>query len=83
VKEPYKRAYIVQITCDWRVPLTEEIRLQIFASPDYMVKFGSADYTVLPYNQGTPVFFRENVFEISGTPVKTCLKVTGTPVKIC
>ena len=32
---------------------------------------------------GTPVYFREKMFESFGTPVKTCLKVTGTPVKAC
>jgi len=32
---------------------------------------------------GTPVYSREILFEIWGTPVKTCLKVTGTPVKTC
>ena len=32
---------------------------------------------------GTPVYFREKHFQILGTPVKTCLKVTGTPVKTC
>jgi len=32
---------------------------------------------------GTPVYSRENLFELGGTPVKTCLKGTGTPVKTC
>ena len=32
---------------------------------------------------GTPVYSSENLFEILGTPVKTCLKFTGTPVKTC
>jgi len=53
---------------------TEEIRLEIF---------GSADYTGLPYNQGTPIYSRETLFEILGTPVKTCLEVKGTPTKFC
>jgi len=30
---------------------------------------------------GTPIYSRENLFEILGTPVKTCLKCMGTPVK--
>ena len=62
----------VHIICIYITPHTEEIRVKIFGSPDY---------TVSPYNQGTPVFFRENLFKFLGTPVKTCLKVTGTPVK--
>jgi len=52
-------------------PLAEEIRLETLWSPDY---------AGFPYNQGVPVYSRENMLEIS---VKTCLKVTGTPVKIC
>jgi len=39
--------------------------------------FGSPDYTVLPYNQGTPVFFCENLFEISGTPVTNLFESYG------
>jgi len=30
---------------------------------------------------GTPVYSRENLFEISGNPAKMCWKCTGTPVK--
>ena len=44
-------------------PLTEDIRIKIF---------GFLHHTVLPYNQGTPVYFHENLFEILGIPVKTC-----------
>jgi len=54
------------VTSKETYPLTEEIRLEIFSSPDY---------TVSPYHQGTPVSSRENMFEIFGTPVKPCLKV--------
>ena len=54
-------------------PLTEDIWL----------KCGSADYTFFPYNQGSPVYSRENLFKILGSPVKTFLKVTGSPVKTC
>jgi len=61
--------YIIYI---YITPHTEEVRLKIFGSPDY---------TVSPYNQGTPVLLSENLFEFLGTPVKTCLKVTGIPVK--
>jgi hypothetical protein len=56
------------------IPITEEIRLNIFGFPDY---------TVSPYNQGTLVYSRENLFEILEAPMKTYLKVTGTPVKPC
>jgi len=55
-------------------PLTEEMWLE---------RFGSPDYTVVPYNRGTPVYSCENLFEILGIPVKYCLKGTGTPVKNC
>ena len=41
-------------------PLTEEIRLKTCAS---------LDYTVFPYNQGTPVYSQGNLFEILGTPM--------------
>jgi len=58
----------------WCVLLIEEIRLQIFR---YRV------FTIPHYNQGTPVYTRENLLEILATPVKTCFKGTGTPVKIC
>jgi len=30
---------------------------------------------------GTPVYLREKLLEMFGTPVKTCFKVAGTPVK--
>jgi len=56
------------------IPLTEEIRLTTFESPDY---------TVFPYNRGTPIYSHKNWYEILGTPAKTCLKVTGTAVKTC
>jgi len=47
---------------------------------DYALQL--SDYTLQLYH-GTPFFFHENLFEIVGTPVKTCLKVTGTLAKIC
>jgi len=51
-------------------PLTEEMRLKIFGSPDY---------TVVPYNQGTPVYsrekkFREILFENYGDSRENLLK---------
>ena len=57
----------------WRCN-NKEIRLEIFRSPDY---------TVFPYNQGTPVYSSRNLFVILGIIVKICLKGTGTPVKNC
>ena len=51
-------------------PLTEQIRLRILGSPNY---------TFFPYNKVTPVYSRDNLTDILGTPVKTCLKVTRTP----
>ena len=32
---------------------------------------------------GTPIYSRENLFGILGTPVKPCFKFMGTSVKIC
>jgi len=58
----------------YRLPLTEEIRLQ---------KIGSPDHTGISYNQGTPVYSCENLFENLGTPMKTSLKVMETSVKTC
>ena len=65
----YASRYLLQTQS---LPLTEEIGLQIFGSPDY---------TVFPYYQETLIYSREILFEIFWTPVKTCLKTTGTPVK--
>jgi len=36
---------------------------------------------IINWVTGTPVYSRENLFDILGNPVKTCLKVTKTPVK--
>jgi len=59
------------------LPLTEDVRLQIFGSPDYPV------FQSFLWSDGDFVYSRENLFEILGTPVKTCLNVKGTPVKTC
>jgi len=59
----------------WDVPLTEEIRLQIFGSQDL------SDFPIDLLSDGDSVYSRENSFEISRTPVKMCLICTGTPVK--
>ena len=60
-----------------RVPLTEELRIEIFGSLDL------PDFRVDLLNDGDAVYSRENLFRILGTPVKTCLICLGTPVKIC
>jgi len=52
----------------------EEIRLQIFVSPD---RRG------FPLDEGEPSLLHENFFEILWSLVKTCLKFTGTSMKSC
>jgi len=54
-------------------PLTEEIRLKTFGSPDMPV------FPATLLNGGDSVYSRENLVEIFGTPYKTCLICTGTP----
>ena len=49
------------LLCTFVYPLTEDIWL----------KFVSADYMFFPYNQGTPVYSRENSFQNFGIPEKT------------
>jgi len=51
-----------------RKPLTNEIRLQIFGSPDLSV------FLIDLLSAGDSVYSRENVLEILGTPVKTCYR---------
>ena len=66
---------IAYIYANLQYPLVEEKSLQIFGSPDYPVFLDSllgdrdSDYSW------------ENLFEILGTPEKTCLICTGTLVK--
>ena len=60
-----------------RTPLTEEIRLEMFGSPDYPVFPG-----VLSSDRDS-VKSHKNSFENMGTSVKTCLKVTGTLRETC
>ena len=65
---------------EWSIshtPLTEEIRPQIFGSPDLTV------FLLDLLSDGDSVYTRENVYENCGIPVKTCLICTGTPVKTC
>jgi len=57
------------------IPLTEEIRLQIFGSPDLSVVL------IDLFSAGGSVSSLEILFENLGTPVKTCLISTGTAVK--
>jgi len=56
------------------VPVTEEIRLQIFRSSD------SPGFPATLLSDGNS---RLLTWKFSETPVKSCLKVTGTPVKTC
>jgi len=57
--------------------LTEEIRLKIFGSAD------SSVFLIDLLSDGDFVHSGENLFEILGTPMKTCLICMGTPVKTC
>jgi len=59
------------------MPLTEEITLKIFGSPDMPV------FPATLSSAGDSVFSRETLFKILGTPEKTCFTCTGTPVKTC
>jgi len=59
------------------MPLTEEIRLKIFGSPDLSV------FLIDLLTGGDSIYSRENSFEMFGTPVKMCLICTGTSVKSC
>jgi len=59
------------------VPLMEEIRYEMFGSPDL------PDFRVDLLNDWDSVYSRENTFEILGTAEISCLIFTGTPVKTC
>jgi len=59
------------------IPLTEEITLNIFESPDMPV------FPAALLSDGDSVYSRKPLFEILETPEKTCLICTGTPVKTC
>jgi len=52
----------------------EEIRHKLFGSPDLSVFLKNL------LSDGNSVYSRENLYEIVGSPVKTCLMRTGTPV---
>ena len=58
------------------MPLTEEIRLEIFGSQDSPV------FPAFFRSDGDSVYSRENSFEILRTPEKTCLIRTGTLRKL-
>jgi len=59
----------------WRIPLTEEIRLQKFGSPDLSV------FLIDLLSDRDSTYSRENACVILGFPVKTCLICMGTPLK--
>jgi len=58
-------------------PLTEEIRLKIFGSPDL------PDFGVDILSDRDSVYSPENLFDILGTPEHMFLICTGTLMKIC
>jgi len=66
-----------ELACSELTPATEEMRLQISGSQDLSV------FLIDLLSDRDSVYSRENSFETSGTPVKTCLICTGTPVKNC
>jgi len=49
------------------IPLTQEIRLEIFGSPDL------PDFRADLSGDGNPIYSGEISIEIVGSPVKTCL----------
>jgi len=57
--------------------LTEEIRLKIFGSAD------SSVFLIDLLSDGDFVYSGENLLEILGTPVKSCLICKGNAVKTC
>jgi len=59
------------------LPLTEEIRFQIFGSPDLSV------FLIDHLSDGDSVHSSETLFEILRNPVNTCFICAGTPVKTC
>jgi len=54
-------------------PLTEEIRLKIFASGDLTI------LSLCLLSDGDSIYKRENLYDL-GTPMKTCLGTPGKPV---
>ena len=57
--------------------LLMEKMTQICVSPDL------PDFRADLLSDGDSVYSRENLFEILGTSVKTCLLCMGTPLKTC
>jgi len=57
--------------------------LQLVSGDNMVIILNPMRYEVFPYSQGTAVCLGENLFEILGTPMETCLKVTETVVKTC
>jgi len=66
-----------------RWPLTGEISLKIFGSPEMLQFYHKLlrFYRKVFLVTGTPFTQSETLFEILGIPEKTCLICTGTPVK--
>jgi len=71
----HKYAWICMLTYIHIWPLTKEIRLIIFGSPDLSV------FLIDLLTGGDSVYSLENSFEIFGTPMKTCLIFMVTTVK--
>jgi hypothetical protein len=59
-------------------PLTEEVILRIFGSPDLTLFLPVLELL----SAGDSIYSRENLLENLGTHVKTCLICTGTSVKL-
>jgi len=57
--------------------LTEEIRLQIFGSPDLSV------FLIDLLSDRDSVYSSENLLKILGSPMKACMICTGPPGKTC
>jgi len=71
--QPTCPKFLLPVNCQsWRRSDSKCLNLQIIQFPWISCLCG-----------GGPINSRENLFEMLGTPVKTCLQVTGTPVKTC
>jgi len=77
VYRTYIRIYVRICIRMYFYPLTEELRLEIFGSPDLSIFF--TDH----FSDGDSIYSSEEFVEFLGNPVKSCLICTGTPVKIC
>jgi len=81
-KEPTDCSHPIHMYLDIEVtqrnpyPLTEEIRLKIFGSPDLSVFLKDL------LSDGDSLYPRDNLFEVLGTPVETCLICMGTLMNV-